>query len=106
MHTFKTTANLRHNFYSIDQATDFDYDGDLEGGDAKTRISSTVMINDRWFHYTAIEVQDDDAGTAVNRSLQPKLDALSLLAGADADDFRVITVAGRNYVEYLIPFCL
>ena len=107
MHKFNNISDLSRYLYSIDKTDTFDYDGNVKSGeDPQTRISSSVMINDRWFHYEAIEVKADDCRTAVNPSLQPKLDALIILAGANFDDLRTITVAGRNYVEYLFPFCL
>ncbi len=80
------------------------YDGYHE--DEKNLISGVVMLGLRHFHYEAYEVCADNTHVTVCQAYQGRLDHVIALCGADEsrEQFRTIEVAGRFYVEFLIPF--
>jgi hypothetical protein len=75
-------------------------DGDFNASPATTRLSNQhpIEINGGWFHLEAIEV--DEAGDAVNPSLQENIDAVWTLCG---DQPASTEINGKRYVTVVFP---
>ncbi len=92
--------NISSSVIFLEADGDFDADGGNEGSPATTRLSNKqpVEINGAWFHSELIEV--NEAGEAVNPSLQENIDAVATLCG---DRPATIALKGKTYVAVIFP---
>lgn len=81
------------------------HSGDFDGDPAETRISGSVKVAGRMFHYEAFQVKGEEYPEwtqAVNESLQSELDAVLVITGESNP--RLMEQDGRFYVEVLTPY--